>query len=179
MIGSARSFENEWLALREDTVRRADGSTGVFTVVEAPDIALVIPIDVDRVHLVEQYRHPVHARSWEFPSGSIDHELDTDPSVAARRELREETGLVAARLDLLGTLAITPSTMTQRCSVYVASDLTDGSPEREPAEDDMQSRWFRRLEVEQMIRSGQITDSKTIAAYALLSIGAAPTASPG
>ncbi|WP_296601531.1 NUDIX domain-containing protein [Nocardioides sp.] len=41
---------------------------------------------------MEQYRHPVRARSWEFPSGSTDHDLDADPRAAGVRELREETG---------------------------------------------------------------------------------------
>ena len=71
---------------------------------DTADCSLVIPVDGDRVHLVEQYRYPVGGRRWEFPSGSNDHVLDTDATAVASRELREETGLTATELTLLGTL---------------------------------------------------------------------------
>lgn len=64
--GSRRVYENPWMSVREDTVRRADGSTGVYAVVDTSDIAVVIPLDGDRFHLVEQYRYPVAGRRWEF-----------------------------------------------------------------------------------------------------------------
>jgi hypothetical protein len=71
-------------------------------------------------------------------------------------------------LTLLGALDITPSTLSQRCHVFLATDLTDGTPQREPEEQDMRSAWFSRTDVERMIADGTVTDSKSIAAYALL-----------
>jgi 8-oxo-dGTP pyrophosphatase MutT (NUDIX family) len=167
-LGSKQVYANRWMAIREDTVRRPDGSTGTYGVVDTSDIALIIPADGDRLHLVEQYRYPVAGRRWEFPSGSADDRLDVDAAALAARELREETGLEASSLTPLGTLDITPSTLTQRCKVFLATDLTQGAPQREVEEQDMQSAWFTRTEVERMIHDGTITDSKTIAAYALL-----------
>jgi 8-oxo-dGTP pyrophosphatase MutT (NUDIX family) len=131
-----------------------------------PDIALVVPVDGDRLHLVEQHRHVVGGRRWEFPSGSIDA-LDVDPAAAATRELREETGLSARRLVHLGSLEISPSTLDQRCHVFLATDLTQGAPDRDPAEHDMRSAWFTRDDVERMITDGTLTDAKSVAAYAL------------
>lgn len=107
-------------------------------------------------------------RRWEFPSGDVDRQLDADAAAAAARELREETGLAAGGLTLLGTVEILPSTCHQRCSVFLAVDLTQGTPQREPQEHDMQSAWFTRSEVEQMLRNGELTDAKSAAAYALL-----------
>ena len=66
------------------------------TIDAGPDIALVVPADGDRLYLVEQHRHVVGGRRWEFPSGSIDAH-DVDAAGAAARELREETGLSASR----------------------------------------------------------------------------------
>ena len=167
-LDSRQAYANAWMTVREDTVRRADGSTGVYAVVETADIAVVVPSDGDRLHLVEQYRHPVAGRRWELPSGSEDPSRDDDPAAVAARELREETGLVAGRLVPLGTLEITPSTMTQRCRVFLATGLAPGPTWRDPEEHDMRSAWFTRAEVERMIDDGTITDAKTIAAYGLL-----------
>jgi 8-oxo-dGDP phosphatase len=167
-LGSRQVYANPWMAVREDTVRRSDGSTGVYGVVESPDIALVVPIDGDRVHLVERYRHPVAGRRWEFPSGGADQRLDVDASALGARELREETGLVAGTLTRLGTLDISPSTFDQRCTVLVATDLTQGASQREFEEQDLRSAWFTRADVEAMISDGTITDAKSTAAYTLL-----------
>jgi 8-oxo-dGDP phosphatase len=167
-VGSKQVYDGPWLTVREDEVRRPDGSVGTYTVVDGADLALVIPLDGDRLHLVEQYRHPVCGRRWEFPSGSLEPGLDADAEALAARELREETGLVAGELTRLGRLDITPSTLSQRCTVFAATDLAQHPPEREPAEQDLRSAWFGRGEVAQMILDGTITDAKTTAAYALL-----------
>ena len=173
-LGSKQVYANPWMTVREDTVRRPDGSTAIYGVVETADIALVIPADGDRLHLVEQYRHPVAGRRWEFPSGSADPRLDVDAAALAARELREETGLVSRTLTPLGSVEITPSTFNQRCRIFLATDLTHGAPQREAGEQDMRSAWFTRAEVERMISDGTMTDSKSVAAYALLLMRGTP-----
>lgn len=132
------------------------------------DIALVIPLDGDRVHLVEQYRRPVGARSWEFPSGDV--EAGESPVDAAARELREETGLVAGSLAPLGVLRVHPSTLPDRCHVLLATDLVPGPHDRDAGEHDMRSAWFTWSEVDRMVRDGSLSDAKSLAAYALLSV---------
>jgi 8-oxo-dGDP phosphatase len=173
-LSSRQVYASSWLAVREDTIRRADGWAGVHCVVEAADIALVVPSDGDRLHLVEQYRHPVGGRRWEFPSGSTEPGRDADPAAVGRRELWEETGLTASSLLLLGTLEITPSTMGQRCSVFLATDLTPGAQQPDPEEGDLRSAWFARDDVARMIRDGDLTDAKSIAAYGLLLLSEEP-----
>ena len=175
MLGSTQVYANPWMTVREDRVRRSDGSTGIYGVVDTPDIALIIPDDGDRLHLVEQYRHPVAGRRWEFPSGSADQRLDVDAAALAARELREETGLVANRLTPLGTLDVAPSMFNQRCRVFLATDLTQGAPQRELEEQDMRSAWFTRADVERMISDGGITDAKSTAAYTLLLMHGRPS----
>jgi 8-oxo-dGTP pyrophosphatase MutT (NUDIX family) len=167
-LASKQVYANRWMALREDTVRRPDGSTGVYGVIDTPDIALIVPADGDRLHLVEQYRYPVSGRRWEFPARSVEAGLDHDPAVLAERELREETGLVAGGLTPLGVLETTPSMINHRCWVFLAIDLTQGPPQRDLEEQGMRSAWFTRAEVERLIRNGTVTDGKSVAAFALL-----------
>ncbi len=167
-LGSTQVYANPWMTVREDSIRRPDGSTGIYGVVDSPDIALVIPLDGDRLHLVEQYRHPVARRRWEFPSGTADQRRDGDAAALAARELREETGLAVSTLTPLGTLDVAPSMFNQRCRVFLATDLTQGAPQRELEEQDMTSAWFTRADVEGMINAGTITDAKSTAAYTLL-----------
>ncbi len=68
----------------------------------------------------------------------------------------------------LGRLDVAPGMSSQRGWVFVASDITEGDPDREHEEQDMDSQWFSRTEVEQMILAGEITDAQSIAAYAQL-----------
>ena len=102
------------------------------------------------------------------PSGSADQRLDVDAAALAARELREETGLAASRLTPLGTLDVAPGMFSQRCSVFLATELTQGAPQRELEEQDMRSAWFTRADIERMIIDGTLTDGKSTAAYALL-----------
>ena len=93
------------MTVREDQVRRADGSAGIYGVVEKPDSALVLPRWADGFWLVEQFRYPVGRRAWEFPQGSWGAGgPGGDQTELARRELAEETGLRAGTLRHLGHL---------------------------------------------------------------------------
>jgi 8-oxo-dGTP pyrophosphatase MutT (NUDIX family) len=161
-------YRNNWLALREDDIRRPDGSDGIYAVVDKPTYALVIACDGERLHLVEQYRYPLGMRRWEFPQGTAPDRAELEPTELAARELREETGLRAGSITRLGLLDVAPGMSSQRGWVFLATDLTEGPHEREHEEQDMRSAWFSRGEVERMITDGEITDAQTIAAYGLM-----------
>jgi 8-oxo-dGTP pyrophosphatase MutT (NUDIX family) len=98
------AYENRWTRLREDRIRRSDGSEGLYGVVERSDFALIVPWQDGRLTLVEQYRYPVDTRIWEFPMGMWKHAPGTDPTVLAAAELREETGLIANRMTHAGEI---------------------------------------------------------------------------
>src|SRR6266540_1499091 len=161
-------YANAWMTVREDAIRRADGSDGVYGVVDKPDYALVMPWDGARFMLVEQYRYPLGLRRWEFPQGTAPGLADPDPLALAARELREETGLHADRIEEIGLLDVAPGMSSQRGRVFLATGLTEGRPERELEEQDMRTAWFGRTELETMIRANEITDAQSVAAYALL-----------
>ena len=167
-ISSREVYRNAWMTVREDVVRRPDGSTGIYGVVDKPSYALIIAVDGDRIALVEQFRYPLGERRWEFPQGTAPERAELEPTELAIRELREETGLSAASLVKLGTLDIAAGMSSQRGWVFLATGLTEGDPDREHEEQDMHFAWFTRARVEEMIRSGEITDAQSIAAYALL-----------
>jgi 8-oxo-dGTP pyrophosphatase MutT (NUDIX family) len=171
-VASREVYRNSWMTVREDDIRRPDGSTGIYSVVDKPAYALVVAQDGDRFHLVEQFRYPLGERRWEFPQGTAPGLERLEPRDLAARELREETGLRAADMTLLGQLDVAPGMSSQRGWVFLATGITEGEHDREHEEQDMRSDWFGRGEVERMIRDGEITDSKTIAAWALLMLSA-------
>jgi 8-oxo-dGDP phosphatase len=167
-IASREIYRNSWFSLREDDIRRPDGSDGIYTVVDKPTYALVIAQDGDRFHLVEQFRYPLGLRRWEFPQGTAPDQNDLEPTELAARELREETGLRAQTMRLLGQLDLAPGLSSQRGWVFHATGITEGDHAREHEEQDMHSAWFQRSEVERMMRDGEITDAQSIAAFGLL-----------
>jgi 8-oxo-dGTP pyrophosphatase MutT (NUDIX family) len=167
-VGSREVYRNNWLTVREDDIRRVDGSSGIYAVIDKPAYALVIARTGDQFRLVEQFRYPLGRRRWEFPQGSAPDQAELEPAELAARELREETGLRAGSLAMLGQLDVAPGMSSQRGWVFVATDLTEGEHEREHEEQDMHSEWFTRDELERMMRNGTITDAQSIAAWALL-----------
>lgn len=167
-MSSREVYANPWMVVREDDVRRDDGSEGVYGVIDKPTYALVIALDDARVHLVEQFRYPIGMRRWEFPQGTAPDRADVEPAELAARELREETGLRAAHMQELGTLDVAPGMANQRGRVFLATGLTQGEHARELEEQDMKTAWVARSEFEKMIETGAVTDAQSIAAYTLL-----------
>lgn len=169
-LGSREIYANRWMTVREDDIKRADGSHGIYGVVDKPHFALVIPLDGDRVHLVEQFRYPVGARRWEFPQGTAPDRLEVDSVELAVRELREETGLRAGRMEKIGEIDVAPGMSSQRGSVFLATALVEGPHEREDTEQDMRAAWFSRAEFEAMVRGGQVCDAQSLAAWMLMGL---------
>jgi len=165
---SREVYRNAWIRVREDVIERPDGSSGIYGVVEKPDFALVIPAEREGFWLVEQFRHPVGRRSWEFPQGTWAQGDGGSAKELAGAELAEETGLRAARLEHLGHLDQAPGLSTQGFDVWLATGLTPGPTAREATEADMEQAFVSEAELRAMIRDGRFTDGPSLAAYALL-----------
>ncbi len=160
-------YENRWMRVREDRIAYADGTPGLYGVVEKRDFVLVAARDGDRVHLVEQYRYPIQRRQWEFPQGLMENG-ETDHAACARRELREETGLDAASLVEAGELFLAAGFCTQPFRVFLATGLSPAEGVRDPEEQGMTTTAFAIAEFEAMLRDGTIRDGVSVAAFGLL-----------
>jgi ADP-ribose pyrophosphatase len=162
-------YENRWMRVREDSIRRRDGSYGIYGVVEKPDFVVIVPVEPDRtLHLVQQFRYPVGARYWELPQGSWELAADVDPLQVARGELQEETGLIAAEIVYVGHLFQGYGYSTQGYHIYLATSLSRAQATRDLEEQDLVTRAFALTEVEDMIGRGAIKDATTVAALGLL-----------
>jgi 8-oxo-dGTP pyrophosphatase MutT (NUDIX family) len=167
-ISSREVYRNQWIRVREDVVERADGSTGIYGVVEKPHFAVVVAAERDGFWLVEQFRHPVGRRSWEFPQGTWPSGGSGSAEELARAELAEETGLRAATLGNLGHLDLAPGLSTQEFDVWLATGLTPGPTAREVTEADMVAAFVPEAELRAMVGDGRFTDGPSLAAYGLL-----------
>lgn len=125
-LTSRQVYANAWLTVREDLVLRADGSPGIYGVMQPRRVAtgVVALTDAGEVWLVGQFRYPTDVYSWEIIEGGADpHE---DPLAGARRELREEAGLEAADWRLLGgEVHLSNSLTSERALIYLARGLRE------------------------------------------------------
>jgi 8-oxo-dGTP pyrophosphatase MutT (NUDIX family) len=165
--GSREVYRNPWIRVREDTVVREDGSSGVYGVVEKPHFAIVLAAEQDGFWLVQQFRHPLGRRTWEFPQGTWPAGSGGAHDELARAELAEETGLRAGTLEHLGRLDLAPGLSTQEFDVWLATDLIPGETAREATEADMVTAFVSEAELRAMIGDGRFTDGPSLAAYAL------------
>ena len=156
-------YENPWIALREDQVIRPDGQHGIYGVVHFKNRAVgVLPVDhLGRVWLVGQFRYPLMCYSWEIPEGGGHG--DEHPEKTAERELREETGLTAGRVELISTAHLSNSVSDELAYIYRATDLTRGKSNPDGNEQ-IDVRLFDWDDAWKMYRNGEITDSMSVIA---------------
>jgi 8-oxo-dGTP pyrophosphatase MutT (NUDIX family) len=160
-------YENRWMRLHEDRTERADGTPGLYAWIEKPPAAVIVPLDGDAVWMIEQHRHPVGERFWEFPQGAWEDDPAAAPEELARGELAEETGLRAGRLEHLGRLFFAYGMSDQSFDVWRASDLVPGEQALEATEADLRVERFGIAAVEAMIGSGAVRDAASVAAWHL------------
>lgn len=158
-------YENKWMTVKEDTIQRASGTKGIFGIVEKPDFAVILPVQAGHVYLVQQYRYPVAQRFWELPQGSWEANPSADHALLAAGELREETGLIAAKMDYLGHHYLAYGYSNQGYHMYMASDLEATETALDAEDEDLISRRFSLAEFEKMILEGEIKDATSINTY--------------
>ena len=167
-ISSREVYRNPWTSVREDVIERANGQRGIYGVIDKDPASIIIPLDHtlegDFVYLVEQFRYTVGRRYMEFPQGGWE-EAEVVPEDLARGELKEETGISAAKLTELATLQIAYGVMNQRHHVFLAEGLTLGETDPDPEETDLTLHRYSVEEFESMLLDGTIVDNCTAAAW--------------
>jgi len=123
---------------------------------------------------VEQWRHPVGERFWELPQGALDGEGAAEPEHIARTELAEETGLRAESMRRLGRLYFAYGISNQPVDVWRATGLEPGPQALESTEAGLVVARFTVATVEEMIRSNEIQDAASVAAWHLCGASASP-----
>ena len=156
-------YDNPWMTVVEDRVINPGGGENDYGHVKFKNRAVaIVPLDEDgNTWLVGQQRYTLDLYSWELPMGGAP--LAEDPLAAAKRELKEETGLIAKDWQQLMFIHTTNSITNEEGFVFVARDLEQGATEFDDAES-LQIRKLPMSEALQMIRQGEITDVISIAA---------------
>ena len=167
-ISTRTVYRNKWSHVREDVIERAGGERGIYGVLDKDPACIVIPLertpDGDFLTLVHQFRYTVQGSFYELPQGGWEM-ADADPEELARGELREETGLHAARMTEIGRNWIAYGAMRQKHHVWLAEDLSQGETELEPEEEGLTVHRVRVEEFEAMIRDGRVMDGCSLAAW--------------
>lgn len=166
-LASRVVYQNRWMTVREDQIRRGDGRRGIYGVVEKSDFAVIAAVQGDLLYLVEQYRYPIGARCWELPQGSWDQGA-SNPLELAKAELREETGLTAGQIQHVAKLHEAYGYSTQAFDLFFATQLVQGTAQLEPEEYGLIAKAFAIYTVEAMLCTGHITDAVTVASFGLL-----------
>jgi 8-oxo-dGTP pyrophosphatase MutT (NUDIX family) len=161
VTGLTRPFENNWFAVDAHAVIHPGGASGTYGVIRIRRLAVgVLPIDTQGyVHLVGQWRFPLGRYSWEMPEGGA--EPGEDPIQCARRELAEETGLSAGRLEKILDIYLSNSLSDERAIMFLATDLSQGEASPEPTEV-LKRRRAPFTDVLARIVDGRVRDSMTL-----------------
>ena len=157
------TYQNRWIHVEEHEVLNPAGKPGIYGVVRFQHLAIgIVPVDEEgNTWLVGQHRYPLDTYTWEIPEGGGP--LDIPPLDSAKRELLEECGLVASQWEEILRLQTSNSCTDERAIIYLATGLTEKSPQPEE-EEELQIRKLPLTEAIEMAMNGGIEDAMSVAA---------------
>ena len=158
-------YANPWITVREDEVALPDGRTTIYGVVTTGECVGMLPfVDAEHVLLVQQYRYVFGHSTWEMPTGGLHR--GEDPLLGAQRELAEEIGMRAGRLEHVASMHSSKSVLWEIAHLYVASDLTPVDPAHVVPDDTefLHHGVFAFTDVVAMVARSEIMDAMTVIA---------------
>jgi 8-oxo-dGTP pyrophosphatase MutT (NUDIX family) len=161
-LSSEEKYDNRWINVTEYQVINPAGGLGIYGKVHFKNKAIgIVALDKNNdTWLVGQWRYTLNEWSWEIPEGGGP--LADDPLDSAKRELKEETGLIADRWTLIQRVHLSNSVSDEECFLYLAEGLTQQESELEDTEADLKVRKLPLSDALQMVLSGEITDSLSV-----------------
>ncbi len=162
-LKSEQVYESDWIKVVKHNCLNPADKPAIYSVVNFKNLAIgILPLDEhNNTWLVGQWRYPVDSYSWEIPEGGGP--LGIDPLESAKRELKEETGIIAQELSELMRLHLSNSATDEMAIVYLAKNLSFESSEPEESEI-LQVKKVHINEAFEMVNTGQITDAISVAA---------------
>ncbi len=165
LIKSETLLKGRAFLIRRDHLKTPDGRETKFDIIEHGGSVIIVPIDADgNLLFVRQYRHAAGIDLLELPAGTL--EKDEDPAVCAAREIREETGFAADKIEKIGDFYLAPGYSTEFMHVYLAQDLRY-DPLEADADEFLSLEKIPLAEALQMAEKGAIPDAKSLAALLL------------
>jgi ADP-ribose pyrophosphatase YjhB (NUDIX family) len=155
--------DNKWLRLCEDQYSLPNGSECTYYHVQKMDAVMAIAVDTSEpgptTFIVNQFRHPISQRIWQFPIGGFDPDK-VDPIEAAQNELLEETGVIADSFSYLGSFFGDPGFTNQKVHVCASSNILEIADQQlEDLEFGLTSKEVSVAAIPEMIQSGEMGDA--------------------
>ena len=163
-LGTERLHSGKIIKLDRDRIRYPDGSEAEVDIVRHSGASAVVPFLSDpegedpQILLLRQYRYAADGYLYEIPAGRLDP--GESPMACAARELKEETGCTAKRIEPLITMVTTPGFTDERIHLFMATELSHGEAARE-ADEFADVIIMRLSEALELIQRGEIVDGKT------------------
>jgi len=165
LIRSEIVYPGRAFTVRSDRLRLPDGNETKLDIVQHVGSVVILPVDHDgNLVFVRQYRHATGLELLELPAGTLDE--DEAPETCARREMREETGMAASKLEHLGGFYLAPGYSTEYMNVYLATDLHE-DPLEADADEFLSVERIGIKKALEMAERGEMPDAKSLAAFFL------------